>query len=399
MSDIKIVVADDENSVVLTLKKLIESLFKGVRIFGAKDGLEAWAYLQDEKPEIIISDISMPGMNGIDLLKRIRSHPDYEHVYFMAITAARDQKLRMKALEEGADDFIVKPFTVEDISPKLKSAVRVSKLIAEKTEENELLHRLTAALENELADMTELIVDFLQARIPSAKNLLKRVADASTWIANKIEKFDADEIQDIEIASYLAYAGKISLPDKLIHKPVMIDGKASEELMRQVPITARKIIGRVARFKDVASILFSIYENLDGSGFPDKKQSWQIPLASRIIRVALDYEEMRRRTEIGSKAAVNELSKEVNRLYDQRAVALLDQYLGEVASRGEDASEKPIQLSDMEEGMIISRPITTVSGMKLLPAGAVLRSDTIRKIISHCGRDPVLGNVYVKKHS
>lgn len=399
MSDIKIVVADDENSVVITLKKLIESMFKDVRIFGAKDGLEAWAYLQDENPDIILSDISMPGMNGIDLLKRIRANPEYERVYYMVMTAAREQKLRMKAMEEGADDFIGKPFSVEDIAPKLRSAIRVSKLISEKTEENELLHRLTAALENELADMTELIVDFLQARIPSAKDLLKRVADASTWIAEKIEKFDGDEIQDIEIASYLAYAGKISLPDNLIDKPVMIDGKVSEELLRQVPITARKIIGRVARFKEVARILYSIYENLDGSGFPDKKQSWQIPLASRIIRVALDYEEKRRRTDIGSKAAINELNKEVNRLYDQRAVALLDQYLGEVASKGEDASEKPISLSNMEEGMILSRPITTTSGMKLLPAGAVLRSDTIRKIISHCGRDPVLGNVYVKKQS
>jgi len=76
------------------------------------------------------------------------------------------------------------------------------------------------------------------------------------------------------------------LPDRLFELPVYSEGNVSDPLMYQIPIVARNIISGIPRLEKVGDILYHIYENMDGTGFPDKLQSWQIPLESRILRVA-----------------------------------------------------------------------------------------------------------------
>ena len=394
-SPISFLVIDDEDAITLSLRTLISKTFKDSRIFINNNGDDGWATIESQHPAIIISDINMPGLNGFQLLKKVRESSTLNDLYFIMLTANLDRNQRIKALEEGADDFIVKPFSPEELIAKIRSASRFVELQIKTRDENQLLHELAKELENSFHDMTLLAVKFLQARIPTSTDMLRHVADASFWIARELGGFETDQLQDIKIASYLCYAGKICLPDELLNMPIMTDGRPSDKLMFQIPVSARDIVSSVRRFKEVGEVLYHIYENFDGSGYPDRLKSWQISISSRTIRVALDYEELLIYSKMESKQAIEAIKRESNRLYDPKVVTLMDQYLATI-NLGPGVKEHAIMLQDLKPGMVLSRDIVTTNGLKIMPSGAILSENIIKRIFSHNSSDPILGHVFVK---
>lgn len=393
---ISVLVVDDEASIQLTLRKLIEMTFPDTKVTVASNGREAWDIICDQPPSIILSDISMPEMDGIQLLIKVRSKDDFNDIFFIVVTGNSDSAQRVMALEKGADEFITKPIISDQLQARLRSAMRMVKLQMQRKEENQLLVDLAAELERDIQDMAKLAVKFMQARIPASYEMLQKIASASVWIAGQIGKFSKEEIRDIEIAAYLSQAGRMSLPDELLKTPVLIDGKPSHSLMYQVPVAAREIVSSVRRFDHVGKILYHIYENLDGSGFPGRLQAWQIPLASRIIRVALDYHDMIQQTKKSPREVIQYIHDNAKSIYDNRVAILMEHFIKSTVQEEMNSNETALLLSDLIDGMVLTRDIITDKGLKLLPAGAILRENIINKIISHNTSDPILGNVYVK---
>jgi response regulator RpfG family c-di-GMP phosphodiesterase len=398
-SQISILVVDDEKAVVLTFEKLLSKTFPDIKVYTAENGKEAWDIITVHHPNIVISDINMPVMDGFQLLIKVRSNPDYNDIVFILLTGNTEVSERIKALDKGADEFITKPVVSVALEARIRSALRIVRLQQQMKEENQLLIELAEELEKDIHDMALLAVKFMQARIPTSQEMLSRVAEASVWIARQLGKFSDEEIRDIEIAALLSQAGRMSLPDHLLRQPIMIDGNPTDPIMMQVPNAAREIVSGVRRFADIGKILYSLYENFDGSGFPQRLQSWQIPFASRIIRAALDYEENKARTGKKGSDIINIMKNQANRLYDPRIVILLEQYIYTYEKELQNPNEVPVLLSDLKEGMILAREIVTEKGLKLLPASAVLKKPIIDRIIAHNTTDPILGNIYVKKSS
>jgi response regulator RpfG family c-di-GMP phosphodiesterase len=226
--------------------------------------------------------------------------------------------------------------------------------------------------------------------------MLKRVADSSVWIDKSYGDEDKDQIRDIEIASFLSQAGRIFLPDSMLKTPVLTNGLPTDPLMCQVPVSGKEIISSVRRLKNVGDIILHIYENFDGSGIPDRLKSWQIPFASRIIRVALDYEELRKFQGKSPKEAYELIKRESQRLYDHRVVILMEHYIKSHEKEEIDLYEVALQLAELVDGMVLTRDVYTDKGLKLIPKGATLSEGVIKKIIAHSSTDPILGNIYVK---
>lgn len=392
-----ILIADDEMSVVITLQKLIERRFANARIFTASDGKEAWDIITTCKPNIIISDYSMPIIDGLQLLIKVRANVNYNDIIFIMLTGNSDLVSRIQALDKGADEFITKPIVSDALEARLRSALRIVALQNKMREENKLLMELADELEKDVQDMAMLSVKFMQARIPASYESLQRIAAASLWIGKQLNQFAQDELRDIEIAGYLCQCGRMALPDDMLKMPIMQNGKATHSLMHQVPITAKEIVSGVRRFADVGKILYHLYENFDGSGFPSRLQSWQIPIASRIVRVAADYEEYRNLYNKKPGEIFEIMNKEAKRLYDFRLVILMEHFVRSNDKAEFTLEENALLLSDLKEGMQLSRDIITDKGLKLMPAGATLSSNVISKIISHNTSDHIIGNVYVKK--
>lgn len=392
----KILIIDDEPAVVLTIERLVKNMFDHCEAFYSHAGDSGIKIALDKKPDIIICDIRMPGLTGLQVLNELRSKKEFEDTYFVLMSADTDRHTLLEAMDKGADDFLYKPVHSDILTGKMKSAKRFVDLQNKRREEYNLLLQLADEIEKYAHDLVKLSVKFMEARIPASYKTLQVIADASIWIAKYFEEIDSDRLKDLEVSAYLSFSGRLSLPDYLIHNPVIIDGKAADNLMYQVPIAARNIVSEVPRFKRVGEILYHLYENMDGSGFPDRLQSWQIPLESRIIRPLLDFDDMIRFYKLRPYQVLEKIRAQINRLYDHRIVTLMEQYILSILKLEGPTNEKPVLLSEMEDGMVLSRDIYTLKGMKILSAGIKLTDSIIQRIIQINTSDPILGNIYVK---
>ncbi len=388
-------IADDEEAILLSLKTYIQKSFSNAEVIEAEDGLDAYTKINDYHPNIIIADYDMPRLNGLDLCRRVRGETKYNDIYFIALTANHDSVVKTEILEAGADDYINKPFNKEEFVYRLRSAARYIGMQERLAEENALLHDLANELESTINDLRVFGYNLIHARMPNSIIKMHNVAGISAWMAKQFNELDEPQMRDLEIAAAMCDCGKISLPDHLVNNPVVIDGHPTDPLMTQVPIYAKGILGKVSRFKDAGDILYHLYENFDGTGFPDRQQSWQIPLASRIIRVVSDYLDLlilKKPQEV----ALETIKKASKRYYDNRAVTLLEQFLALNAARESGVVEKAVNIHELTDGMVLSRDIVTNSGLKILPSGAILREKSIKAIIAHNATDAIIGDIYVK---
>lgn len=391
-----LLVIDDDRAVVANIKAILLKSFPESFFSVAYNSSEAWSILQKENIDIVICDYDLPDENGLQLCQKLRSKPNLLSIYFIMITALSDQQIKIKALESCVDDFIQKPIEVDEFIARLRSAVRILSLQTKLKNDKKLLQDLAQALKEHIEDSKKLAFKILVLRVPSLEDLLKKVSQGSVWVAKMMGEFDLEEIEDIEFASKIAYLGKLCLPDSLIHMPVLTDGTPTNQLMCQVPIKTKELLSEISGFSSVGRILYHVYENFDGSGIPDKLQSWQIPIESRIIRIVLDYEEMRFFKKASVENALEYIKSHSRKFYDPKIVVYFEQYLLEFKEFRTGFDHKAIGLQDLAEGMVLANDLVTKSGLKLLPAGTTLNSKLIDLILSHNTTDPILGNVYVK---
>lgn len=392
---LKFLIADSDYELVEKLELMISSAFPDSIIDKCTDGNQAWDNLTVNHPAIIIADISLDGLTGLEICAKLKEDSTLKDTYFLCLIDRNDKDKIGISLESGVDDYLLKPVETEEFVARLITATRFINLNKKLAGEGDLIQEFSEEIEDSIQDMMKLCVNFIHARIPLATALLKRVSDASVWIARKLDVSEED-IKFIEISAMLSYAGRMYLSDDMLKMPVMIDGQPSHTHMYQVPVVAKDIVSGIKRLVNVPNILYHIYENFDGTGFPDKLMKWQIPIGSRIIRVALDYEEARLYSQYRPQRIINELRKNDNRLYDSRTVTLMEQYLAIAGTAESDVIEKAVQFRELTEGMVLSRDVFTNSGLKLITADTVLSQRIIDRIMSHNTSDPILGNIIVR---
>jgi two-component system cell cycle response regulator len=172
----RILIAEDDPTSSLVLEKTIKKL--GYECLSAQDGLQAWELVRANKVDTVISDWMMPGMDGIELCRRVRAHPAAPYIYFIFLTALDDKKHCLTGLEAGADDYLSKPLNSFDLKTRLLVAARVT-----------LLHRQLAEQKSELERLNRLL--FQQAH-----------RDPLTQIRNRLQlKEDLDAMQS-QVARY-----------------------------------------------------------------------------------------------------------------------------------------------------------------------------------------------------
>ncbi|MBK9246736.1 MAG: response regulator [Ignavibacteria bacterium] len=386
----------DENSVVASLQSIITRVFPDAPVYTASGGTEAWMLIQTHAPTIIISDLQLPGMSGLDLCKRVRANDRFKDIYFIVFTSSTNKEQRIEILESGADEYLSKPINIDEFTTKLRSAIRIVQMQDRLLVESTKLKELTVQLERDFDEMAHLSIGFLQSRFAQTIPMLARVTKISLWIAGQFTEITDYEKKELEYASQLCYVGKLFLPDALMYQPISIDGKPAHELMAHVPHSAKMILSTVKRFDNIGDILHRLYENFDGSGFPERQQSWQIPLSARILRVALDFEEIRERTRKSPQDTLSIIQRDTKRLYDHRIVLLLSEYVSRQSGSLSHSASRPVQFQDLKDGMVLARDVYTNSGLKLLPADATLSTKTIERILTHASTDPIIGNIYVR---
>lgn len=160
-----ILIVDDEIRITDILNLYLKK--EGYLTRTAEDGLKALSVMKEIVPDLIISDLMMPNMGGIEFCKEVKTRPEFSNPYFIMLTAKATVDSKVEGLKIGADDYITKPFNVKELVARVNSAMRIKALQNEVVEKNVELERYKAAMENEL----QLAARFQESLIPPDGNI------------------------------------------------------------------------------------------------------------------------------------------------------------------------------------------------------------------------------------
>ena len=289
----RILVVDDEQDLRILFQRFLDVEGYDCAIAGA--GEEALDLLQRETFSVVITDINMPGMSGIDLLREVRSR--FPEVAVLVISAVDDRKVAVKALELGAFAYMIKPVSRNELTINVINGLRHRFLEIEHRRQNErleeLVQRRTKRLEEakqELALASEETVLRLakaaEFRDDETAQHTLRMSHYCRLIAEKLG-FDRERCELIRLASQLHDVGKIGIPDAILLKP----GKLTDQefiLMKEHALFGFRILtdSTAALLKTGAIIARSHHERYDGNGYPDGTSGEDIAIEARIAAVA-----------------------------------------------------------------------------------------------------------------
>ncbi|MCK4510274.1 response regulator [bacterium] len=320
-----ILVVDDEDFIrEIICRKLGGSGFECDSAPSAEDAL---AKIAQNDYDCVLSDIHMPGMSGVDLLRQIKLQD--QDLAVILVTGAPDIDAALEAMRLGAYDHLSKPLNLAALEMTVDRALEKKRLVKENREyqhnlesmvkertkqlsaANEDLHRLFTGSIKALAQALEAKDEYTQGH--SA-----RVAEESVNIARYLSLSDT-EVQRMWLAGYLHDIGKIGIKETVLNKP----GKLDEEewdLIQQHPVVAGRILGPIPELSDVIDIIVHHHERYDGTGYPDGLEGSSIPLGARILAVADTYDALTSRRPYRDPLAL----EEAHRILEEAAGTYLD---------------------------------------------------------------------------
>jgi len=265
----RILVADDDSATLELLNEMIKNL--GYRPQLATNGEEALEALRNDPPDLVLTDVMMPKMNGFELCKRIKGERTTRLIPVVLLTGLGSTEDRVMGIEAGADDFISKPFHLSELSARVHSLLRLKQFTDDLEHAEEVIFSLALAVE---------------AKDPYTQGHCARLAHYSVVVGRRLGATD-DELLSFRRGGILHDIGKIGIPEKILLKP----GPLTEEetvVMRSHPIKGEDICKPLRSLNKALPIIRSHHEWFNGGGYPDSLKEDQIPHGARII-AAVDY--------------------------------------------------------------------------------------------------------------
>lgn len=290
-----ILITDDD----LWQQKLIEVILKdmGFHILTASDGEKALDLVAEHLPDVVLLDIQMPKKDGFEVLKQIKQNEATQGIQVVMVTGTEEAEARAKALEMGANDFLMKPVDKVLLKARIQSSVRLKayydhiKMYQLHLEaEVELKTRqLREAFEQLKESAMETILRLARAaeyKDEDTGDHILRMSHSSEALAEGMG-LDKDRCEMILYASPMHDVGKIGIPDRVLLKPDRLDPEEWEIMKNHTIIGARILEGSSSRIVQLAEIIaLSHHEKWDGSGYPQGLKGTEIPIEGRIVAVA-----------------------------------------------------------------------------------------------------------------
>lgn len=284
----KILVVDDDPSIGELLSGILTR--EGFDCVKCLTGNEALASLADAVFDAVITDVNMPGMNGLDLLKRARQ--SYPGMAILMATGLDDVRIGIQAMKDGADDYLVKPFELQAVMVSVNRALekkameielenyrkRLELMVKQRTKQ---LEAASKRIELTYDDTLEALSGALDLRDNDTAGHSRRVMRYSLAIA-ELMHCSIEQTKDIARGAFLHDIGKIGTPDAILLKP----GKLSAEEWTIMETHARigyELVSRISFLSGAAQIVLTHHERYDGTGYPQGLSGEEIPLGSRIF--------------------------------------------------------------------------------------------------------------------
>jgi response regulator RpfG family c-di-GMP phosphodiesterase len=392
---IKFIIVENEGTQLSTIQKVVERIYSNSPVHIATNAQKAIEIIEKNgENSVIISSLKLPDLNGLKLLEKVKEFKLINYLFILALTPEAES-VKVQALRDGVSDFITKPYIVEELIPKVRNSYILIESFIKVNQFEKRYFDLKESFDREILKIKDILDLIISKKIPDSTEELILIEKATKWLCDKLltKREEAEEVITIVNASKLVKTGRVILDDKTINEPIMTDGRLTSQDMKLIPDTNFQIYSQIRGFEKVAFLLKYIYENFDGTGFPEGKKSWEIPFGSRILRVVCDYYDILKK-EKNSGKAMDKIVFEVKRLYDFNVVAYFDQFLAETNTEG-TKQEIPTEIFQLTEGVTISRNILTKEGFVLLGRNTVLDLETLQKLKLANQKEGIVGNVYI----
>jgi putative two-component system response regulator len=259
-----ILLVEDDPGVHQALSALLGEL--GHEVVSANSAEQALDVLNVVAPDLIITDVHMGAMSGIELCARVKQDPRYEFTPVVILTAVSELTSRVAGLAAGADDFFHKPVEFAELGARVATLLRVKFLVDQ--------------LERTEAVITTLALT-IEARDAYTRGHSDRLARYAVAVGQALG-VDAGSLRALQRGGYLHDLGKIALPDTVLLKAGPLDD-GERRLMQAHPVVGSDLVQGLRGLELVRPIIRHHHERWDGSGYPDGLKGEAIPRGARII--------------------------------------------------------------------------------------------------------------------
>ncbi len=318
-------IVDDEPRLRQVLVHLMRN--DGFACLEAGNGEEALVHLEAHEVTLIMSDLKMPKMDGVELLRRVRNRwPD---VAVVMITAVADVEVAVMCLAIGAMDYLTKPFHLEEVRARVSQALEKRRLVRENRSFQASLQEKVAVQARRLEELflasIQSLAEALEVKDPYTRGHSVRVSHYSVLIARELG-LDAASLRQIELGGHVHDIGKIGVREDVLNKPGKLTDAEYEHIMTH-PVVGWRILAPLLGETPLAlNIVRSHHERYDGRGIPDRIGGEAIPFEARIAAVADSFDAMTsdrpyRPDGMSVEAAMAEIARCSGTQFDPRVVA------------------------------------------------------------------------------
>jgi putative two-component system response regulator len=302
-----ILVVDDILTNAVLLKDLLTT--RGYQVVAAQNAAAAEAEIRREAPDLILLDVVMPGKSGYELCRELKEDSKTRLIPIVMITGLTDREDRLKGIEAGAEDFLTKPISSEELFARISSLLKLKEFTDELETVDSVLCTLGLSVE---------------ARDPYTEGHCERLARNATDLGRFLG-VEEENIVALRRGGYLHDLGKIAVPDEILKKGSDLTS-AEWAIMKQHPLTGETICRPLKSLRLVLPIIRHHHEHSDGSGYPDGLRDGEIPLLPRILQVVDIYDALRTerpyKPALGhEQAAVTMRTEARNGLWDEELVS------------------------------------------------------------------------------
>ena len=287
-----ILIVDDDTAILRMASRILSA--EKARVSCLKSGEDALKFLRENRPDLILLDIHMPGMDGFETIAAIKEQKATADIPVIFLTADDDSSAETRGLQMGAMDFIKKPFVPEVLLLRVKHTIELVRLQTDLTLEVEEKTREVIAQHEQLNRISMQIMQTLSGAIDAKDAYTNghstRVAEYAREITRRAGLPETMQ-KDIYMIALLHDVGKIGVSDAIIKKP---DKLTAEEyaIVKSHSVMGEKILKNITEFPQLLIGARWHHERYDGRGYPDGIAGEDIPVEARIIAVADTYDAM-----------------------------------------------------------------------------------------------------------
>lgn len=267
----RVLVADDTQAICDLFRRLLTT--DGHEVISVGDGVSALAAVHEQHPDVVLLDVNMPELDGLEVCRRLKADPETRLTPVVLITGLSDLSDRIKGIEAGADEFLSKPVHPHELRARVASLSRMKHLIN--------------ALDSAEAAFLALALT-VEARDPMTNGHCERLAEHAVLLGRALGLPPAD-LHALNRGGYLHDVGKVGVPDAVLLKPGPLTA-AEFAVMQRHPEIGDRVCAPLQSLRHVRPIILCHHERLNGSGYPAGLRGDDVPVLAQIVAIVDVYD-------------------------------------------------------------------------------------------------------------